>query len=150
MTELRVALCKGPNRAGVSLSSIEDWIGSSFWNVAFSTYLERRTMDKVHKFCDFECYDSAWWAVDLHIDIRSAVCNPSQVRTPLRTQWDYQYMFLLPGERHGSESHQLRRSPYCSQSPVFAVLTNGHFDDSFRLKSHQKLIPVYYCCARIF
>jgi hypothetical protein len=53
---LKLALSKGPNRVGVALSSSEDGNRSSFRNVVFSIYLELRTMDKVHKPADFECY----------------------------------------------------------------------------------------------
>jgi hypothetical protein len=47
-----LALSKGPNRVSVSLASLEDGKRSSFRNVVFSTYLEFRTMDKVHKLSD--------------------------------------------------------------------------------------------------
>jgi hypothetical protein len=39
-TTLRLALCKGPNRGGVSFTSLEDGNGSSFLNLVFSSYLE--------------------------------------------------------------------------------------------------------------
>jgi hypothetical protein len=45
---LRLALSKEPNRVGVSLSSHDDGNRSSFLNVVFSSYLELKTMDKVH------------------------------------------------------------------------------------------------------
>jgi hypothetical protein len=42
-----LALPKGPNRVGVTLPSPEDGNMSSYRNVAVSSYLEFRTMDKV-------------------------------------------------------------------------------------------------------
>jgi hypothetical protein len=51
---LRLALSKGPNRVGLSLSSPEDGKRSSFRNIAFYSYLEFRTMDAVHKLSDSE------------------------------------------------------------------------------------------------
>jgi hypothetical protein len=44
------------NRLGVSLSLPDDGKRSSFRNVVFSGCLEFRTMDKVYKLSDSECY----------------------------------------------------------------------------------------------
>jgi hypothetical protein len=46
---LRLALSEGLNIVDVSLPSPKDGNRSSFWNVMFSSYLEIRTMDNVHK-----------------------------------------------------------------------------------------------------
>jgi hypothetical protein len=46
---LRLALSKGPKKVGVSFTSPENGIGFSFRNIALSTYLEVRTMNKVHE-----------------------------------------------------------------------------------------------------
>jgi hypothetical protein len=46
----------GSNRAGVSFPSPEDGNTSSFPEVVFSSYLEFRTMDKVNKPSNSECY----------------------------------------------------------------------------------------------
>jgi hypothetical protein len=51
---LRLALFKGPNRAGVSLLSPEDGNGSSCRNVVLSSYLESRTMHKFQELRDSE------------------------------------------------------------------------------------------------
>jgi hypothetical protein len=45
---LRLALSNGPNRVGVAFNSPENKNKSSFRNVAFSSYLEFRTIYKVH------------------------------------------------------------------------------------------------------
>jgi hypothetical protein len=45
---MRLPLFKEPNRVGVSLLSPEDETISVFQNVVFSSYLEFRTVDKVH------------------------------------------------------------------------------------------------------
>jgi hypothetical protein len=45
----RLALSKGPNRAGASLPSPADGNRPIFRNVVFSSYLEFLAMDKVHK-----------------------------------------------------------------------------------------------------
>jgi hypothetical protein len=50
-----LAIHNGPDWVGVSLPSPEDGNWSSFRNVVFSTYLEFRTMNKVHKPRDFKC-----------------------------------------------------------------------------------------------
>jgi hypothetical protein len=50
----RLALSKGPNRLGDSFPSHVGGNWSSFRNVAFSTYLEFRAVDKVHKPSDSE------------------------------------------------------------------------------------------------
>jgi hypothetical protein len=49
----------GPNRVGVSLPSPEDGNRSSFLNVMFSGYLEFRTMHKVQKPGNSECYTAS-------------------------------------------------------------------------------------------
>jgi hypothetical protein len=51
---MRIDISKGPNREGVSLRSSEDENRLSFRNVVFSSYLESRTMNKVHKPSDSE------------------------------------------------------------------------------------------------
>jgi hypothetical protein len=51
---LMLALSKGPNKVGVSLTSPEDGNRSSFRNVVFSSDLGFRTMDKVQKPSDSE------------------------------------------------------------------------------------------------
>jgi hypothetical protein len=48
----RLALSKGPNRVGASLSSHEDGNSSSFRSVVLSSYLEFRKMDKARKLSD--------------------------------------------------------------------------------------------------
>jgi hypothetical protein len=48
-TECLLFLCKRPNRVGVSILSLKYGNRSSFRSVVFSTYLEFRTMDEVHK-----------------------------------------------------------------------------------------------------
>jgi hypothetical protein len=54
---LRLALSKGPNTVGVSLTSLEDGNESSFRNVVFfSSYLEFEAMDILQKPSDFELY----------------------------------------------------------------------------------------------
>jgi hypothetical protein len=53
---LMLSLSKGPNRVDVSFPSPEDGNRSSLRNVVFSSYLEFRTMDEVHKPMDFESY----------------------------------------------------------------------------------------------
>jgi hypothetical protein len=53
---LRLDLSKGPNTAGVFYPSSENGKRPSFRNVVFSSYLEFRTIDKVHKPSDFVCY----------------------------------------------------------------------------------------------
>jgi hypothetical protein len=60
---LRLALSKGPNRVGVSLTSPAERKRSSFRNIVFSSYLEYRTMDKVYEHSDSE------WTVLLTIFI---------------------------------------------------------------------------------
>jgi hypothetical protein len=47
-------LSMGPKRVGAYLMSLEDEVRPSFRNVALSTNLEFRKMDKVHKSCDSE------------------------------------------------------------------------------------------------
>jgi hypothetical protein len=49
-----LALCKAPNKVGVSFPSPEDGKVSSFRNAVFSGYSELRTMDKVLNQSDFE------------------------------------------------------------------------------------------------
>jgi hypothetical protein len=44
-----LALFKWPNRISVPLTSSEDGNRSSLLNVVFSSYVEFRTMDEVHK-----------------------------------------------------------------------------------------------------
>jgi hypothetical protein len=46
----------GHNRIGVSLPSPEEGNRSSFRNVVFYSYLEFRTMNKVQKPSDSDCY----------------------------------------------------------------------------------------------
>jgi hypothetical protein len=53
---LRSVLSKGPNGVGVFLPSNEDGYRPIFQNVLFSSCLEFRTMDKVHKPSDSECH----------------------------------------------------------------------------------------------
>jgi hypothetical protein len=53
---LRLSYSKGPNRVGVFLPSPEDGNEFSFRNVVFSSYFEFRTVEKVHKPNDVECY----------------------------------------------------------------------------------------------
>jgi hypothetical protein len=48
------ALSKGPNRVGVFLHSPEDAKGFGLRNIVFSSCLEFRTLDKVHKHSDSE------------------------------------------------------------------------------------------------
>jgi hypothetical protein len=50
-----LAISKEPNRVGASLPSPGDCIRFSFPNVVFSSYLEFRTMDRVHNLSDSEC-----------------------------------------------------------------------------------------------
>jgi hypothetical protein len=52
---LRMALSKGRNIVGVSVPSPEDGNYSSFRNFVPSSYLEFRTMNKVHKRSDPDC-----------------------------------------------------------------------------------------------
>jgi hypothetical protein len=47
-------LSEGPNILGVSLPTLEAGKGLNFRNDAFSTYLEFRTMGKVHKPSDYK------------------------------------------------------------------------------------------------
>jgi hypothetical protein len=51
---------EGPNRMGASFPSPEGGNRSSFRNVAFSSYLEFRTMDKVQKPSDSQDSPSTW------------------------------------------------------------------------------------------
>jgi hypothetical protein len=53
---LRLVLSNGPNRVDVSLPLPEDGKKSSVCNLMFSNYLDFRTMDKVQKPSDSECY----------------------------------------------------------------------------------------------
>jgi hypothetical protein len=53
--KVSLAFSKGPNRVGVSIPSSEDGNWSSFRNVVFSSYLEFRTMDNVHKPSHSKC-----------------------------------------------------------------------------------------------
>jgi hypothetical protein len=46
---LRLAPSKGPNRVGISVLLPEGWNKSNFRNIVFSSYLEFRTMDEVHR-----------------------------------------------------------------------------------------------------
>jgi hypothetical protein len=50
--ELMLALSMGPNRTGFTLTSTEVGNRSSFRNVVFSSYLEFRTMENIHKASD--------------------------------------------------------------------------------------------------
>jgi hypothetical protein len=50
---LWLALSKASNRVGISLPTHEDGKTSSFRNVVFSSYLDLRMMDKVHKPTDY-------------------------------------------------------------------------------------------------
>jgi hypothetical protein len=54
---IEVSSFKGPNTVGVSFLSPEDWNRSSFRNDVFSSDLEFRTIDKVHKHSDSELSD---------------------------------------------------------------------------------------------
>jgi hypothetical protein len=51
---LNTVISKGPNTTGVSFLSPEDGNTPSCRNVLFSSYLEFRAMDKVHKSSDSE------------------------------------------------------------------------------------------------
>jgi hypothetical protein len=53
---LRLVLYKGPERVDVSLPSPEEEKRCSFRDVSFYSYLEYRTMDRVQKLSDSECY----------------------------------------------------------------------------------------------
>jgi hypothetical protein len=53
---LMLVLSKGPKREGDFFRSLEDRNRTSFRNVVFYSYLELRTIVKVHKLSDFECY----------------------------------------------------------------------------------------------
>jgi hypothetical protein len=53
---LRLGPSKWPNTVGESLPSPEDRNRSNFRKVVFSSYLELRTRDKVHRPSDSECY----------------------------------------------------------------------------------------------
>jgi hypothetical protein len=56
---IKLALSKEPSRVGVSLSSPDDGNRSSFRNLVFSSYLEFRTIDKVHNPSYSECYTTS-------------------------------------------------------------------------------------------
>jgi hypothetical protein len=61
-----LALSKGPNIVAVSTPSSQDRNWSRFWSIAFPNYLEYRTMHKVHKLSDSECYTPSLEAYRLH------------------------------------------------------------------------------------
>jgi hypothetical protein len=58
-----LTLSKRPNRVGVPLLSPEDGKRYSFGNAVFSSYLEFRTMDNVHKPSDSEYSIIHLWLV---------------------------------------------------------------------------------------
>jgi hypothetical protein len=53
---VRTAVAKGTNRVGLFFRSPENLNRSIFRNVVFTSYLEFRTMVKIHKPSDSECY----------------------------------------------------------------------------------------------
>jgi hypothetical protein len=55
---MKLTLSKGLNRIDVSLPSPEERNRPSFRNVVFSSYLEFRTMEEVHKASDFKFFQS--------------------------------------------------------------------------------------------
>jgi hypothetical protein len=55
---VRLALSKGLNRVGVSVPSPENGNRSSFRNVAFSSYLELQTVDKIQKTSGIHRYEN--------------------------------------------------------------------------------------------
>jgi hypothetical protein len=56
---LRSAFSKRSNRLGVSIPSLEDGNRSNFRNVVCSAWLGFRTMNKIHKPSDSECYTTS-------------------------------------------------------------------------------------------